>query len=50
MPENPNEFNDDAYMKATEALQAAVADLWEAGATRDDIRGEFDNALKNVEE
>jgi hypothetical protein len=48
MMENPNEYNEDQFLKASMELIDVVADLWEAGASEEDIKGEFENALRNA--
>jgi hypothetical protein len=45
---NPNEYDDEAFLKASNELMDAVAMLWEAGAEVKDIEGEFKNAMENV--
>lgn len=44
--ENPNEYDDEAYTEASNAFFEAVQALWEAGAEEDDIRRQFENALR----
>ena len=47
---NPHEYDDDEYLRlTTETLPGIIQDLWEAGATAENIRDEVDNALGNVE-
>jgi hypothetical protein len=48
VPSNPHEYDDDAYVDAVDDLQDAVFALWEAGAGEDDIKNEFENALRNT--
>lgn len=52
MPENPNEYDDDAFAFATQELHndltTHVRNLWEAGATVIDIQGEVNNALNEA--
>ena len=48
--ENPNEYNDEEYNRGVEALQEAVADLWNAGASEDNIMDEVANAVKLAQE
>lgn len=43
---NPNEYDDAAYMAGHEALFLAVADLWMAGASEDDIQNIFRRAME----
>lgn len=46
--ENPNEYDDGAYTSARMELDGAVYDLWQAGATEDDIKEAFENAIDNA--
>jgi hypothetical protein len=46
--ENPNEYDDAAYMRASNDLFEAVMGLWAAGASEDEISGLFDNAMNQV--
>lgn len=48
--ENPNEYDDGDFLRASNKLFEAVADLWEAGASENDIMGELDNALENAKQ
>lgn len=45
---NPNEYNEDQFLEGSMRLIDVVADLWEAGASEDDIRAETENAIENV--
>lgn len=48
--ENPNEYDDEQYIRYANELQDAVWGLWEAGASKDDIHSEFKNAIANIED
>lgn len=48
MSANPNEYDEDRYNQASGELNSGVEELWEAGATEDDIRAQFDSALKSA--
>lgn len=45
---NPNEYDDDAYTKASNELFEAVANLWNAGASQNDIESDFAAAMDNA--
>ena len=45
---NPNEYDDAAYLKASNDLHDAVSGLWYAGATADEIESELQNAKENA--
>lgn len=45
--ENPNEYDDDAYLRAMDELVSAVVAMWEAGASLDNIAEEVRNGLDN---
>ena len=47
--DNPNEYDDEAYLKAHAALIEAVASMWEAGADEDDIMDSAKSAIGIVE-
>lgn len=44
---NPNEYDDDAYAKASMQIHDAVGNAWEAGATVENLESEFASALEN---
>lgn len=44
---NPNDYDDDKYLEASNELDSAVASLWAAGAELEDIEEIFKNALEN---
>lgn len=48
---NPNEYDDDAFLEASNGFQGSVTQsidkLWAAGASMEDIQGEWENALEN---
>lgn len=50
---NPNEHDDDAFMQASNNLQAQLSegldDLWSAGAKVSDIESELATAVENTE-
>lgn len=46
---NPNEYNDEAFLQADMALHDAIASMWEAGASEDNIMDSVKNAIQNVE-
>lgn len=48
--ENPNEYNDQLYMQAWDALRQGIGLFWDAGATFENIQTEFDLAMENLEE
>lgn len=48
MAENPNTYNDDAFLTADQRLNEVIEELWEAGADEDDIRASVDNAVENL--
>ena len=45
---NPNERNQAAVTKAVKRLHAAVAALWKAGASWEEIEDEIENAQNEV--
>lgn len=47
MPENPNEYDDDAFTRWANELDEAVAGLWEAGASATEIADLTTNAIGN---
>jgi hypothetical protein len=46
--ENENEYDDGAYTRATNDLANAVANLWNAGASLDNLESELEMALENA--
>lgn len=44
---NPNEYDDDAFLRADLKLTEAVEALWEAGGDTDNIAASVKNALEN---
>lgn len=50
--ENPNEYDDGAYVEATMTLPDDITDavtaMWKAGASVDDVRNEVTQALDNA--
>ena len=52
MTANPNEYDDGAYSEAAMEVSDEVDDLvqrlWKTGASADDIRNEFSDALRNA--
>jgi hypothetical protein len=52
--DNPNPYDDPAYLEATNRLQNALPklldDLWLAGATVDNIEDELEEAIQNCDE
>lgn len=46
--DNPHEYDDEQFVNASNDLDEAVGSLWEAGASEDDIKGAFENALQNA--
>jgi hypothetical protein len=53
MMNNPNEYDDVAYANASmlfyDDVTATINYLWRAGATEEDIRGQFENAMLESE-
>lgn len=47
--ENPNAYDDEAFLTASSKLQDAVSDLWEAGASEDDILEDCRNAIREAQ-
>ena len=49
---NPNEYNEDAFNEASNEFQGnaseMLAQLWEAGASSEDIAAEINDALANA--
>ena len=43
--ENPNEYNDDLFTEAVNELTGAVASMWEAGASPENIADAVKDAL-----
>ena len=43
---NPNPYDEEKYIKASDELFDSVAGLWEAGATKKGIEEEFKDALR----
>jgi hypothetical protein len=48
--DNPNEYDDERYTSGSNDLIEAVGTLWEAGASEDEIRREFEQALESAKE
>lgn len=48
--DNPNEYDDDAFLQAGNAFQSSthIQRLWQAGATLDDIADEIATYIENV--
>lgn len=44
---NPNEYDDEAFLRADLKLTEAVEALWEAGGDTDNIAASVKNALEN---
>lgn len=53
MPEfgdsNPNEYDDEKFLKADLKLVDAIQDMWDAGAEVEDIQNSVKVALENAE-
>lgn len=47
---NHNPYNDVAYTAASIKLSRAISDLWEAGASQEDLETELDSAIDNATE
>ena len=48
--ENPNEYDDEQFLRYSTELFDAVMALWDAGATVENIEAEFKNAIDNIED
>lgn len=48
--QNPNEYDDESFLKANVAIQQAVSEMWDAGGSADDIRAAVDNAIGGLDE
>ncbi len=47
--QNPNEYDDELFLAAAGQLDQAVHEMWDAGASVDDIRAAVDNAIENCD-
>lgn len=45
---NPNEYDDDRYAKSSVEVIDAVTEMWEAGASSDDIAHEVARGLEQA--
>jgi hypothetical protein len=48
--ENPNEYNDVAFLDALAVMEQAVIKMWKAGATTDDIVQACVDAIGELDE
>lgn len=46
--ENPNEYDDDAFVEASNNLSDAINAMWEAGASIEDIRKEANDHISTL--
>lgn len=46
--ENPNEYDDESFTNASNGLVGYVSELWEAGASIDDIQNVIKDALEGA--
>lgn len=46
--DNPNEYDDDAFTRASVEANSAIEALFEAGASGENIADVIENALKNA--
>lgn len=44
--DNPNTYDERNYLRAEQNLDDSVREMWEAGASKDDIRKSFEDLIE----
>lgn len=47
--ENPHAYDEDRYVAASNRFAEAVAELWESGASEDDLNQQFADSLASAQ-
>lgn len=48
--QNPNEYDEELFLEANNAIDQAVSEMWDSGASPQDIRDAVNNAINNCDE
>ena len=46
---NPNRYDEELFLEASNAIDQAVSEMWDSGASPQDIRDAVDNAINNCD-